>query len=307
MNQARQRRYREVSPWGRLVRLGYRLTHKPSMRHNARYLPHLRLKPVGPVWDLYWKNRLYARTAPWSDFRMTQPKVLYCVGSGPSMREQDLTPLGQAPCVLLNGAISLVGQGIVTRPYAVMVEDARFILERSALLRTLPEGTPLCLVGPALQALGQVDPALFSRFRLYVMQGFDTHYGEPKRALSELNAKDYRTDGCVCLSLNLEQGHFGCGTVMYSGVQMGFHTGAHTVRLVGFDMTNLEQPRFYESSDDRAWNGLAQAYESRILPAFRLAARTAKEQGMTLENCSHTSILPRSVLPFCDILMPKRA
>ncbi|WP_157954339.1 hypothetical protein [Saccharospirillum mangrovi] len=264
----------------------------------------MKLKPNGRVWDIYWRGRWQAQTHDWNDFRAQQPERLYSVGSGPSMAEQNLAPLAQSPAVLLNGAISLVLNGVVPEPFAVMVEDARFILERADMLRQLPAGTPLCLVGPALQALGEVDPGLYSRFKLYFMQGFDSHYGEAKRILTEADAPFYRTDGQLMLSLDLSIGHFGCGTVMYSGVQMGFHVRAKQLCLVGFDMTNLNQPRFYETAQNAAWTGLAKAYQNRILPAFELAVKTANEFGMSIENCSHTSILPTELLPFNDCLMP---
>jgi len=158
--------------------------------------------------------------------------------------------------VLLNGAISLVPQGIVPSPFAVMVEDARFVLERADLLRRLPAGTPLCLVGPALQALGEVDPGLYSHFRLYFMQGFDSHYGEPKRTLGEADAPYYRTDGRLCLSLDLGIGHFGCGTVMYSGVQMAFHARARQLCLVGFDWPIHPSDRYEFLPDRHAYSSI---------------------------------------------------
>lgn len=303
-----RKRYHQFNPWVSLVRISYRLTHSRAMRHMARTVPWLRLEPRGEVWDLYWKGRLRARTHSWLAWREeAAPQSLFVIGSGPSIREQDLSRLRGEACVLLNGAVTLAQpQGPVPEPVAVMIEDARFIQEKGELLRALPEGTRLCLVGPALHALGMLDPALFERFRLYFIQGFDTHYGRPKRALAEADPEDYRVAPGAALSLNLAEGHFGCGTVMYTGVQLAFHLRVQRVYLVGFDMTNFEQPRFYETEQNAAWTGLANAYERRVLPAFRLAVTTAREKGMTIENCSHTSILPRDVLPFNDRLMPDR-
>lgn len=296
-------RYHHPDLWGLLVRRWHRLFQPPNLRHMARTLPYLKLTPAGDVWDVYWKGRRVARTAPWSELKARAPERLYVIGSGPSIREQHPARLADEACVLLNGAIALTLDGTLGQPFAVMVEDARFILEKGDMLRRLPKGTRLCLVGAALRALGEVDPALFEHFRLYFIQGFETPYGRPRRSLEEADPADFRRSDRAKLSLNMEEGHFGCGTVMYCGIQLAFYLRVRSLYLVGFDMTNFEQPRFYETERDAAWTGLAKAYHDRVLPAIELALKTAREVGMTIENCSHTSAIPRDVLPFNDRLM----
>ncbi|GGX60452.1 hypothetical protein [Saccharospirillum salsuginis] len=296
-------RYHHTDFWGLLVRRWYRLSQPPKLRHMARTLPYLKLKPAGDAWDVYWKGRKVTRTAPWSELKAGAPERLYVIGSGPSIREQYIDRLAGEACVLLNGAIALTLDGTLGRPFAVMVEDARFILEKGDMLKRLPRGTRLCLVGSALRALGEVDPELFSHFRLYFIQGFETPYGRPRRSLEAVDPRHFRQSGRAKLSLNMEEGHFGCGTVMYCGIQLAFYLRVRALFLVGFDMTNFEQPRFYESERNAAWTGLVKAYHGRVLPAMELAAHTARDVGMTIENCSHTSAIPRTLFPFNDRLM----
>lgn len=298
-------RYKPFKPFTSIVRLGYRLTHPPSMHHMARTLPYLKLSPHGDVWRLHWKGRFITETQSWAALCQSAPERLFVVGSGPSIREQNLAPLAGSACVLVNGAVALCRQGVVEQPYAVIIEDARFIQEKGDMLRCLPRGTRLCLVGSAMQALGALDPALFTHFRLYYLDGFETPYGKPRRPLDDVSPQHYRLKGEAKLSLNLQQGHFGCGTVMYAGVQLGFHLRVRHLLLVGFDMTNFNQPRFYETPKNAAWCGLEKAFHERIIPAFELAAETARELGITLQNCSHTSAVPRSILPFNPALMPE--
>ncbi|MCH8533334.1 MAG: hypothetical protein LAT65_21050 [Saccharospirillum sp.] len=298
-------RYKPFKPLTGLVRLVYRLTHPPSMHHIARTLPYLNMIPNGDVWRIHWQGQFITETHSWSEWCESAPSKLYIVGSGPSVRKQCLTPLADAACVLLNGAVTLCRDGVVKQPYAVMIEDARFVQEKGELLRCLPQGTRLCLVGSAVQALGAMDPTLFEHFNLYFLDGFETPYGKPKRTLEEVPQADYRIDGEARLSLNLQQGHFGCGTVMYAGVQLGFHLRVKRMLLVGFDMKNFSRPRFYETHEDASWCGLEKALHSRTLPAFILAADTAHQMGMTIENCSHCSAVPHSILPFNPVLMPE--
>lgn len=290
-----------------LSRAVYKLLHRRKFHHMAKTVPYLKLVKNGEGWDLYWKNRFRTQTLPWQSLLDLPPSRLYVIGSGPSINEQNLSILSNEACVLLNGAISLVIDGTLTEPYAVMIEDARFIHENGHMIEKLPTGTRLCMVADALHALGEYNPALFERFQTILIDGFETPYGQPRRNLSEVSTRDYRVNGDSRLSLNMALGHFGCGTVMYCGVQLGFYLGAKELYLVGFDMTNLELPRFYETSQNRAWNGLEKAYLSRILPAFKLSAKVAREREIVFENCSHTSIVPRDILPFNDRLMASPA
>ncbi|MEX2367219.1 MAG: hypothetical protein WD601_11495 [Pseudohongiellaceae bacterium] len=188
------------------------------------------------MWRLYWQGNFITQTHSWAALRKNAPEKLFIVGSGPSVREQHLAPLAESACVLVNGAVALCREGIVKRPYAVVIEDARFIQEKGDLLRCLPRGTRLCLVGSAVQALGAMDPTLFEHFLLYYLDGFETPYGKPQRSLEDVPPQDYRRKGEAKLSLNLQQGHFGCGTVMCAGVQLGFH-----LRVLRYKLLNLDE------------------------------------------------------------------
>ena len=267
--------------------------------------PFLTLRSVADVWQIQWRGHYIGQTGSWAALKAEAPTRLFSIGSGPSINEQDLNLLAGEECILVNGAISLVLNGTVSKPYAVMIEDSRFIYERTDLLMLLPQGTRLCLVGSAMQALGAVCGAEgLSHFELYLIDGFETPYGKGRREVCEAPIDTYRMSNKAKLSLDLEQGHFGCGTVMYCGIQLAFHLKVRQLYLVGFDLTHFEQPRFYETEHNAAWTGLQNAYQSRILPALELAVSTATEFNMTIKNCSHSSIVPRSLIPFSPKLMP---
>lgn len=270
--------------------------------------PYLRLvkSESSKIFELFWREQSVGVTQDWSELKKIAPKHIFSIGSGPSIKEQDLTNLEGHQCVLVNGAIQLVIDGVLSNPLAVMVEDGRYVLERAEQLMSLPKGTRLCLTISALYALGSVTNGQgFSHFKLYFIDGFKTQYGEDRRALTSVSPKFYRHSKNAALSLEMPEGHFGCGTVMYSGIQLAFYLKAKALYLVGFDLTNFNQPRFYETKNDQAWTGLGNAYENRILPAMQLMMEAAEESGMTVYNCSHKSIIPRELIPFDGRLMPK--
>ena len=267
--------------------------------------PFLTLRSVADVWQIQWRGHYIGQTSSWAALKAEAPTRLFSIGSGPSINEQDLSLLAGEECILVNGAISLVLNGPVSKPFAVMIEDSRFIYERADLLMQLPQGTRLCLVASAMQALGAVCGAEgLSHFELYLIDGFETPYGKARRGVNEAPSDTYRRSNKAKLSLDLEQGHFGCGTVMYCGIQLAFHLRVQQLYLVGFDLTDFDQPRFYENQHNAAWTGLQNAYQERILPALKLAVDTAHEFNMSIENCSHTSIIPRELIPFNARLMP---
>ena len=229
--------------------------------------PFLSLTAVADVWQVQWRGRYIGQTGSWAALKEKAPTRLFSIGSGPSINEQDLSSLAGEECILVNGAINLVLNGAVSKPYAVMIEDSRFIYERADLLMQLPKGTRLCLVASAMQGLGaEFGAEGLSHFELYLIDGFETPYGKPGRQVHEAPSDTYRLGHNAKLSLDLQQGHFGCGTVMYCGIQLAFHLKVRQLYLVGFDLTDFDQPRFYESQHNAAWTGLHNAYANRILP-----------------------------------------
>lgn len=298
------KRYNKTDWYTKLARAWFRLTHRKSMRHVAHSLPHLRLTADGERWKIYWRKQHKGQTMAWAPLTTMQPNLLYVVGSGPSVAEQDLSQIGDAPTLVVNGAASLIADGTLKNPIGVVMEDARFVRQRPDFIEGLPRSTPLFVTQSVLQALGAMNGDWLSQFPVYFMQGFTARYWQPWQPLECFDSQDYRASDNAALSLDLSQGVFGCGTVMYAASQVALMHGASHIRLAGLDLTNFEQPRFYEQRNDQAWTGLQNAYETRILPAFTLLKNVCDERGVTIENCSHTSIIPREVLPFSDALMP---
>jgi len=299
-----KQRLKETNFRGRCKEILYKLTHMPAVWHHARYRSKLDLLCFDGSFLVSWKGKAIGQSASWLAFPVPKDGAFYVVGSGPSISHQELESLKLSSTVLLNGAMALVKSGIVPKPFAVIVEDGRFILERSELLKSLPENTPIVLSVSALHALCTIDPSLMQYFTVYLIQSVLMPWSEAKRPINTLDLEKVRISGGIGLSLDLSYGHFGCGTVMYCGIQLAFHLRVQQLYLVGFDLTDFDQPRFYENQHNAAWTGLQNAYQERILPALELAVDTSQEFNMSIENCSHTSIIPRKLIPFNARLMP---
>jgi len=299
-------RFKGYTPAIRWFRLLYKLCLPAGKRHYSATFPSLSLDAAHSC--VYWNRKSVGILEPWSDFP-NRGRELLIIGSGPSVIEQldaidKISSMQQVDMVLLNGAATLVNDGLVSNPLAIIIEDGRFVLEKFTVLQSLPGGTRLILSASALHALIYCDKSMLQYFDVWFMDSIQFPYRQPKRPLGEVLGPDVRIDGNMGLSLNLAKGHFGCGTVMYAGIQLAFHLRSPRVLLAGFDLTNYQMPRFYETEANAAWTGVDNAYEKRILPALKLAKECALEFAMEIENCSHTSIVPRNLIPFSSRLMP---
>jgi Kdo-III transferase WaaZ len=281
----------------RLKRFIYKVSLPRSKRHFVRTFPHLRLDLRQR--DVWWKKNKIGQIKRWSDFP-NGVNQLVVVGSGPSVKGKldDLSKISdqEVGVILLNGAATLVKDGIVKAPLAVIVEDARFILEKPEIIYNLPKRTRLILSASALHALCYVDSTWVSRFDIWFMDSIATPYKQQKTKLVNGEFEHYVYKEGAGLSKNLSAGHFGCGTVMYAGIQLAFHLRVRSLFLVGFDLTNFDVPRFYETSSDKSWSGVQNSLDNRILPALKLMKEEAITSGMEITNCSDISVVPEAII-----------
>ncbi|TCS41915.1 hypothetical protein [Reinekea marinisedimentorum] len=299
----KRKRYRSFNLYIRLYRILYRLFLSKEWDHLRKSVPFFKLDKSSC--KVRWKGKDVLGLESWDALYISSEKLVV-VGSGPSLKRhrEHLKLFGpNVTYALVNDAAALIGSDVPAEEAIVIIEDDRFLLKKYDILRDLPNDTRLILSLSALYALCFIDAENASRFRIWFMDGaaspFDTgRYSRSEMAgISELVVTDD-----ACLSKNLELGHFGCGTVAYAGIQLGFLRRTKQVYLVGVDMTNFNLPRFNENDTNAAWTGLARSYQSRILPAFTLASEVAKQEGMTIFNCSDDSIIPRDIFPYCPLL-----
>jgi len=292
-----KKRYQGYRLKERFLRALYKICLPKSIRHFVRAFPYLKIDEQSR--RVTWKGQVIGQLQMWSQFPSVGTRLII-VGSGPSVTEhlEQLTTLDRQgePIVLLNGAASLYEQRVIRSPLAVIVEDARFILEKPEIILGLPVESRLVLSTAAFHALCYVDSTCLQKFRIWHMNSVLMPLGKPKPKLADGDFGDFIKAGSVGLSRNLEVGHFGCGTVMYAGIQLGFHLKVAELYLVGFDMTNFEQPRFYETQQNRAWTGLQNSFSNRLLPSLELVRLQAIQQGMEVINCSAVSVIPESLI-----------
>lgn len=218
---------------------------------------------------------------------------IYIVGSGPSVRAQDLKVLPPRSAMLLNGAIALIGEQIDV-PLAVVIEDERFVWRHFAMMREKisPQHTCLFSVG-VLRAICEIEPSWFGGRSVVLIDDIRKPYGRRRRAVSELAKLDYvrlSSSGDAGCSTQPDCGVFQGGSVVISALQFACAMPVRTIGLVGIDISNAAAPRFYETKDAVAYSGVADA-EARILSHVDLARTVAHSRARDVRNHSPISAL----------------
>jgi hypothetical protein len=214
------------------------------------------------------------------------------IGSGPSVRRADLPSLPDRVALLLNGAISLIGEQI-REPLAVAIEDERFVWRHFDLMRKklARRDVPLLLSPGVIRAICELDVDFLRERPIILVDDIRKPYGLPRRDRAELAGFDFAVlDGEAGFSSAPDRGVFQGGSVAISALQFALATGAREVGFLGVDIANANAPRFYETEGDVAYSGIAGA-EARILAHIALALDVAEARGVRLANHSRLSAL----------------
>jgi hypothetical protein len=267
--------------------LGKRRAHYHSWLMSLSVQGRSGHSPGDAMW--HGKRMLQLRRADALAARAGEAIVI--IGSGPSVTGADLTNVPAHSAILLNGAISLIGTAIM-EPLAVAIEDERFVWRHFAMIRDRIGAETLCLFSPGvLRALCELDAGWVCSRSVILIDDIRKPYGMPRRSRAALEAFDFVTLGeDAGFSSDPDRGVFQGGSVVISALQFALRSHARTIGFLGIDISNAQAPRFYETTGDVAFSGIAGA-EKRILAHIALADAHARMTGVTLINHSPVSAL----------------
>ena len=261
------------------------------------YLEGIRAEPVYeemPLrYDLFDRTEWLTHSLSLYDLRddlKQDGNEVFIIGSGPSIRKQNIEKLADRNTILLNGAVQLI-EGAGLHPLCVLVVDELFCRKRLDLLEKIPPGTNLVLTFPAIKEIAFERPDIIRQNRIFLLHERKFHDSD----VFDTSEKN------LFLFDRPTYGVFQAGTVMSAAVQLAAFLNIHHVYLLGLDISNAEkEPRFYETQKDKVRTGLLRDYERQILPFMKLASVWYRNAGWTISNCSPVSKLPYSVIPYQD-------
>ncbi len=295
---------RSDRPWYRhFIRTGIRLLLGSKKAHYQDWLPGLLLQSSrGTAVNarLFYKGRLVAELCPVQAIHQQASGAVYVVGSGPSIHKMDMTLLGPRTAILLNGAISLIDDK-VPEPLAVAVEDERFIYRHfESMMNKIPPGTTCLFSVSVLRAICEQNPNWLADKKIILIDNILKPYGAPRLSISEVAERDYvllNDDGTVGISLQPDLGVFQAGSIAVSALQFALACEVEMIGFIGIDISNANEPRFYEKSKKVAFSGVAGA-EARILSHIRLALAAAQRRNIQFLNFSPVSALAKLDLKY---------
>ncbi len=218
---------------------------------------------------------------------------IFAIGSGPSVTQTRVEDTGPSTAILLNGALSLIGNKIAT-PLAVAVEDERFVWRHFDLMRAKIDADTLCLFSVGvIRAICELDRSWLADKRIILIDDIRKPYRVRRRSTAELADIACATvsdDGIAGFSDDPSVGVFQGGSVAISAIQFAAYCRPRTIGLFGIDISNADRPRFYEKAGDTAKSGIAGA-EARIVGHILLAHAICHRRGIELVNYSPVSAL----------------
>jgi Kdo-III transferase WaaZ len=286
------------------LKLALKLICGRKWSHAQDWLPGLEIIAVSNAREgaiIYRKEQV----APLYGARVLKAassSIIHVVGSGPSVADNDMSRVEPGTCILLNGAISLIASPVV-EPLAVAIEDERFVWRHFELMREKIRPGMICLLSVGVsRAICECDPAWLRDKKVILIDNIRKPYRVTRRTIQQVRALGVpivESGQQAALSLDPDAGVFQGGSVAVSALQFALYCEPAQIGLFGIDISNANQPRFYEINNDVAYSGISSA-EARILSFFTLIGDVAAERNVQLLNFSSVSALLKCGLDYDD-------
>lgn len=280
--------------------------------HGHNWMPFLQLKrEAGEKSErIVFKGKTVGHLSPAELLRdRLNGSSIHIIGSGPSILQIDLSRIGPRSALLLNGAIELIGTEIED-PLGIVVEDERFIWRHFDTLNAKVPSDVICLLSvPVIRAICELDADWLNGREIVLIDDIRKPYAAPKPDLDELEARSYVTmdpDADAGISLDPNRGVFQGGSVVISALQYAIYCRPASIGLIGIDISNADEPRFYEQNGNAAPSGLRRA-EGRILSHLVLGKAVGAQNNIELVNHSSASLLNKHGFTYDDRFEKKKA
>ncbi len=295
---------------GRPVRRSFfklltRLFFGRAYAHAQDWLPGLVLdipSEKGESGSICYRGLVVANLLHPAVLQAESKSSIYIVGSGPSIKDNHLALAEPGTCLLLNGAISLIG-GAVSLPLAVAVEDERFVWRHFDLMREKIALGTICLFSTSvIRALCEIDKTWLHGRSIILINDVRKPYRLSRRSNADI--ADFKfaclsCDGSAGISIEPALGVFQGGSVVITALQFAICCKPEEIGFFGIDISNAAEPRFYEKAGNVAMSGLVEG-QKRILDHIVLAKTVCREENIRLSNFSKISALRQCGLVYDD-------
>jgi Kdo-III transferase WaaZ len=292
-----------------LQRLAVKMFFPKNQRHIKYYWPLVTqsANETGQL-EVYYKQQHLLTAQNFGGLQQIDKKRVFIIGSGPSIKTQKLEKLRDETCILLNGAAILQNQFALNNVLMHIILDAHFAEDRFALIEPIfKQGNQNILLSlGALRAIADRNLEILKINHIFILQNILAPYMASKISLAQLpdtkNLFISKPNLGTAFSLDPSAGFYDGGSVMTIGIQLTAFLGFKDTYLVGFDIGNANQPRFYEEKGKPAKSELLKDYHRKILPFMENTKHFFASRNLKIYNCSPVSLLPYEIIPYSNFI-----
>lgn len=275
----------------------YRYSHPRAFRHNENLWPYVKItrSSTGEIVRLAYKKKSVP-LVPLSALKNAYSGEVLLTATGPSVKDISFEVFPEMPALGVNGAYFLHNQVSFT---LYLIVDMGFIDRRSDIIAEIVKNENLIFFTTVHGIARIID--CFSleaiKCRLVAIEDIACKVYQPKIEDSELHNKNAHRDSIVFsenkigFNKDIRSGIFDAGTVAYWAFQLLSFLGFKLIYLVGLDMNNFHQPRFYENEREKLPSFLSEKLDSIIRPSFRHASQVMKSENIKVVNLSLASAI----------------
>lgn len=274
-----------------ITRYIYKLSHASDYKHNRRYWPFYKVtrNVDGHIQHVFFRKKIIA------DHTIEIPsnnKKCMLIATGPSIQEmppQAFTS-SEIDYVGVNGAIALAH--VFFKYYVIIDHD--FIMNRFDLVLLVLKSK--CTFFTTMRCLDEILRRIDTDeidCKFYIIEMIMNHKNErlfKKTEYLNTDNSNYYFKDHIGFSLNINDAVFDYHTVAYTALQVIYALSYEKIYITGVDMTNLNQPRFYENDQNKQRTILDQNLDT-ILRAFQTASIFFNESKIQVYNLSKNSLI----------------
>lgn len=270
----------------------YRNFFPKNMHHNKNFWPFYRVirDENNYIKSIYFKGKKLPIVNQWHP----KKKNIMLVATGPSVKkiDKELFEKDDFDYIGVNGAIAL---GYCKFEY-YCIFDPGFIKNRADLvMQILLEVNYLFVSAECLNLILKNFKLTDIRCKLTLLERVNLHnqveffMSEKKELTDELSNSAYIKKG-LGFSKDINKYVFDYHTIAYVALQVSCSLNYNNIYIIGVDFTNLNEPRFYENSNDKQSTELHKFIDT-IKQSFAIASEYAAQERFNIFNLSKISIL----------------
>ncbi|MCL1030753.1 sugar glycosyltransferase [Serratia silvae] len=286
----------------------YRYTHARSFRHNENLWPYVKINRAtsGEIVELRYKQQQIP-IVQLSDMKGNFSGDILLTATGPSVKNLCLEKFPSMPAMGVNGAYFLRDR--VDFKFYIIV-DMGFIDQKPEILSNIIDDPQLILFTTVYGVVKIVEKFGLKRVKcqLAVIEDAAFKIYQPKITNDKLwsmysnnNNVFFAADRKdIAFTYDIRSGIFDAGTVVYWALQILTFLGFKQLYIIGLDMNNFHQPRFYETTENKLPTNLEVKVSHLVMPSFHHASQIMKAKKIAVKNLSVTSAISNEIFDKVD-------